>query len=230
MQRSATLSSSASSKRAKTTESTKRKRAYNPKQALVKLGRQPLPNRLSNKLTYCERVTVNLTAGGFGSFLFSVNGLYDPNLTGVGHQPLYFDQLMALYSHYAVSKSRIRVNVFSQVIYGMDMTIFIDDDSTISISNGSHARERKDASTVMVNSNLQTSPYLYKSWDCQKAFGTSPTAGDHLQGNASNNPSEQQYYVIVLDAGINGANAGIEMDVRIDFDVEFNELASIAQS
>ena len=33
----------------------------------------------------------------------------DPNHTGVGHQPLYFDQLMTIYNHYIVIGAKITV-------------------------------------------------------------------------------------------------------------------------
>ena len=47
---------------------------------------------------------------------FGVNCLYDPYLSVGGTQPLYFDQLAAIYSHYTVMKSRIKVTMIPNTV------------------------------------------------------------------------------------------------------------------
>lgn len=36
--------------------------------------------------------------------------MYDPDLTGFGHQPYFFDQLTDIYSHYVVIGSKIKIS------------------------------------------------------------------------------------------------------------------------
>ena len=38
-----------------------------------------------------------------------LNSLFDPNLSGLGHQPRGFDQLMAVYEKYTVVAAKITV-------------------------------------------------------------------------------------------------------------------------
>lgn len=45
---------------------------------------------------------------------FSANGLYDPDISGVGHQPMGFDQMIALFNHYTVTMSKIRVTFVNE--------------------------------------------------------------------------------------------------------------------
>lgn len=63
----------------------------------------PISRRMRTKLTYFQRTSLNPGVGGIAAdAVFRLNSLYDPDLTGVGHQPAGFDQIMALYKYYAV--------------------------------------------------------------------------------------------------------------------------------
>lgn len=65
--------------------------------------KSPVPTKMYTKLKYVEFVQLNPgAAGAVATHVFSANGMYDPDITGSGHQPRGFDQLMALYDHYAV--------------------------------------------------------------------------------------------------------------------------------
>lgn len=53
-----------------------------------------------------------VATGGTGAFYtLAVNNAYDPNFTGVGLQPLGFDQYSALYSRYRVIRVRYEIDV-----------------------------------------------------------------------------------------------------------------------
>lgn len=44
-----------------------------------------------------------------GFHVYSVGGCYDPDITGVGHQPRGYDQLMTMYENYQVDEATIEV-------------------------------------------------------------------------------------------------------------------------
>jgi hypothetical protein len=55
-------------------------------------------------------------AGGVGAIptnFFTGNGLFDPDNTGIGHQPMGFDQMMGFYEQATVIRSHIRVTFYS---------------------------------------------------------------------------------------------------------------------
>jgi hypothetical protein len=60
-------------------------------------------------MKYSSPSTYTSGTGTCGVHVFSANGLYDPDISGAGHQPRGFDQLMAMYDHYVVVSSAIRV-------------------------------------------------------------------------------------------------------------------------
>jgi len=68
------------------------------------------PPKFKKRLVYSETsLTVASTSGSSNSYFFSANGLFDPNTTGTGHQPMGFDQMMLMYEQYTVFASKITV-------------------------------------------------------------------------------------------------------------------------
>jgi hypothetical protein len=72
-----------------------------------------VPGALRTVLTYSDRISISNTVGVFNIFTFSGNGLFDPNISGVGQQPLGFDQLSTLYRQYRVLGSAIEATPLS---------------------------------------------------------------------------------------------------------------------
>lgn len=63
----------------------------------------PFAQRYITKMKYAEVRTVSgPTSGGLVQYNFRLNSIFDPNLTGVGHQPYGHDQLADLYNRYRV--------------------------------------------------------------------------------------------------------------------------------
>jgi hypothetical protein len=67
----------------------------------------PFPPQVKRTLKYASTHTLatDATTGAFGpEQRYSLNSLYDPDVSGGGHQPYGFDQLFALYSKYRVDR------------------------------------------------------------------------------------------------------------------------------
>lgn len=68
------------------------------------------------KLKYAQAIVLDpkpeaMGATGSNVWQFCANGLYDPDTTGTGHQPMYYDNYSALYQRYRVRQSFITVTV-----------------------------------------------------------------------------------------------------------------------
>lgn len=61
------------------------------------------------KLRYVENVTLDPGAVAFAEFAYRANSIFDPNLTGGGHQPMGRDQWATFYRRYTVIGSKIQV-------------------------------------------------------------------------------------------------------------------------
>lgn len=62
-------------------------------------------------LKYDMYFDASITADVFTYYEFAANGLYDPDLTGTGHQPYMFDQYSDRYTKYRVLSFRYQVEV-----------------------------------------------------------------------------------------------------------------------
>lgn len=70
------------------------------------------PPSMKNKLKYSQQINWGpMTAFTYGTNIFNANGLYDPDATGVGGQPRFYDQLTQLYSRWKVLATKVDMRI-----------------------------------------------------------------------------------------------------------------------
>lgn len=67
------------------------------------------PDTLRTTVRYCDVKLLTSTASGVAQHAWRMNSLFDPDFTGIGHQPYFYDQFAGVYSTYAVVKSKLIV-------------------------------------------------------------------------------------------------------------------------
>ncbi len=190
----------------------------------------PYPPYTNLSFRYADRITID--AGGSGAvalYQFSTNGMYDPDTTGTGHQPLGFDQWLGtststgLYNHYCVYKSKINVKACSQAADGTGQFILllgISDDTTVSLD--ANALMENPTYKHVVGGSIGSGKdivSLSHSFDSSNYFGISQTAlyaDPTLQGNNGNNPSEQAHFSILVGSNnvtVNPANVALVVEI-----------------
>ena len=87
------------------------------------------PSRLKTTFIYVENgISLNPGLGGTASaVVFSLNSLFDPYVTGTGHQPTGYDQLMSIYEEYIVYGVAYKVQIANsegtlEAIHGVTIT------------------------------------------------------------------------------------------------------------
>lgn len=73
---------------------------------LVPNGAAPVAKKHIVRLKYADVFGFTVTAGNTAVQVMNLNSLFDPDRTGVGHQPYGFDQLAALFAHYRVFRCK----------------------------------------------------------------------------------------------------------------------------
>jgi len=216
-------------KRTKVVPMPKKKGPWKKKQRAVvtfPIGRA-LPYRLRNYMRYADTVSVTLTAGA-GDTFFSCNGLYDPWVSGGGHQPMYFDELAALYDHFNVLSSRIEVQPIVSSVSTV-IAVTIEDDTTgqgtlLSIEEGD--AQYKCYPPVDAGGSY---PLVKQKWSQVREFGSGAMQGAQLTGTSAANPTEQSFFHInVSDPA--GGSVTVILQVLIVYFTEWVETKSNAGS
>lgn len=78
-------------------------------------NRSPIPNEMFVTLRYVDTWSSNASTGA-AAWDLTTNGLFDPDITFVGSQPLSFDQWTAMYQRYLVLESCITVTLTSRAV------------------------------------------------------------------------------------------------------------------
>lgn len=91
----------------------KRRRLTIPR-SLKSLG--AFPPRKTVALRYVDTVALNPGAGGTAVQVFRANSIYDPDYTGAGHQPMFYDNYANIYGRYKVNYATITMIALSSKI------------------------------------------------------------------------------------------------------------------
>lgn len=187
-----------------------------------RIGRQPFAPQREATLRYNDLIPVILTGSGTGSRVFSANGLFDPDITGTGHQPLYFDAMMGLYRHYVVTASRIKVTLSSTSAGPMLFSLGQNDDPSGPVTAVTLSEQPKSVSKLTIPT-AGNDAMLRLSWSATRTFGVNPQANPELVGSSSANPAEGSFFQLrIQDQAVSSDT--VDMFVEIEYDVRFFEL------
>lgn len=175
-------------------------------------------------LKYCDyEVNVDPTLGSCAVKVFTANGLYDPDISGVGHQPNGFDQYMQLFTEYCVLGATIKViaqntdGTYAQTV-GIALCDFatVNSDIRVYIENGNCT-----FTTIGTRDHGDDIRTLTYQADIQKFSSENPTYQDNFKGTVSTNPTDTHYFHIFAGTGTVNSNA-VQCLVTISYDVIFS--------
>lgn len=186
---------------------------------------------------WCQQTSINPGIGAIADKVFRANDLYDPDYTGVGHQPYGFDQLMTLYSHYTVLGSKIKVVFMNASGYKMGYNVKVDAwfthgatalDNLFEQKGGVHCLSGPD------NSGGYRDKTLTNRVNVSEFFGLTPRtllASSVHRGTAGGSATEGVFYIVSGAAIDTLADPGITyMMVEIEYDAVLSEPKGLAAS
>jgi hypothetical protein len=185
---------------------------------------------------YYDNYSLTGTLGLPAVQVFSVNGMYDPDISGIGHQPRGFDELMALYDRFQVDETLIEVEWSAPIQASYNSTsgnqvlvgISLLEGSTAKTTARDYIESRIEDHTVMVPTNGARK--LKLTVKANEFLGL-PKRGEHgLTGSNAANPAYMCYFHIWA-VGVDGAAASaVDATVKITYKTNLTEPKEPASS
>ena len=152
---------------------------------------------------------------------------------------MYFDQMTALYDHFTVIGSKIKITIIRTAqnandVFPMYFVLFLNDDTTVANSTITNIAEANGARIVMCAPSQQqnfhpVSTVLTQKFSSKKTYGNSTLNNANIQGSAVTDPSEQTYFTLAYQHP-GGAEASFEALAEIDYIAVWNEVKDVLAS
>jgi len=185
-------------------------------------------------LSYVETVAVDPASDALAVYQFYANDIRAPNITSPSsHQPLGFDQMMALYNHWVVVGSKITITVSTSVDDTNDGTflwgVALLDDTT-SLSSANTYAEQENSISRLHGSYQAENNTLSTTYSAKRFFGTGPRSNVNLQGTASAGVADNAIYHIYCQS-VGGLNlAAVYYHVKLSYVVLLTERKDLVGS
>lgn len=185
-----------------------------------------LPSKKFVRLRYCDQRTITSTLGGLSKYLFAANGLYDPDITGAGHQPYGFDQWMTFYKYATVRKSRIVLETCSEQFPQIIGVTFALTDPTATISDSVGLTETNRGVAVLTNA--------YRLRAIETNFDLKLAAPDHdpadVRSSAAANPTTTMIYCVYMQTADLTTTSRCFLFTSIEYEVELEQPLTVVTS
>jgi len=194
---------------------------------LVNRALHPIPQRFITKMKYSEYVDTVLTSG---TYAFNLNSLFDPNRTGIGHQPHGFDLLATMYNRYRVISCGWRLQVAgdatsSYILSAMPANEVVTSLSVSEIRENPRVKyiQQNPGSTAVTLSGHISIPSLVGRTKAQYM------SDDRYQSIVTASPSELAI-LNLQTANTADTNSGTKVQVLLEYTVEWFDIKNLAQS
>lgn len=189
------------------------------------------PDRLKTRLQYCDVVQLAASAGSPGIWQFRLTSLWDPDLTGTGHQPQWYDQLVAVYQRYRVLGAKITVTFASNHISDTETNdkgpyiVGITTNENVSFGSASFPALLEDTNSVHTvlgdkqgSNNVKT---LSATYSPKRDLNLDPY-DDILMGLSNNNPNRNFHATVWCADMTELASPDVVAKVSIEYMAEFS--------
>lgn len=187
------------------------------------------PNTIVTKLRYADSFTKQSTLGSIAYNTFNANSIFDPDQTGVGHQPMYRDQWAAIYDQYVVIGSKITVHFAVQGLFNFVVGITGDDDLNFPTALSDKMEQNNSVWTVTGGMGSQPTT-LTMTFEPNMCFGVDAKSDGASATAVGSNPTELWCFGVWAHTMDATNTAKIDFTVEIEYTVKFSELLTPSAS
>jgi len=194
------------------------------------------PNSVRIRLPYVQAVNLANTAGSnvASTWIFRCNSLFDPDLSGGGHQPIGRDVWAGLYNHYNVEKAECSVTYSPLTQSNVPCVVGgLLSDGTMGAANlETFCEQGKNVRSSLIPNSSQPVTLKMLPYDAKSFFGVTDN-GDNiypLGAAMGSNPAEIATWNLYAGAFSAATGTVIEAVVTIIYEAVLTELTDLVQS
>jgi hypothetical protein len=182
-------------------------------------------------MRYAETIRLDAQPGQPVAYnLFRCGSIFDPNHTGVGHQPYGHDTYQSIYTHYRVLGSKLTATYcpngassVGHIVGG----IYIQADTATPVLDFDLVRERAQGNFKICPDQTSTITVNQK-YTADKNYPNNVAGLNALFGG---NPSEDAYFVVWYTSANDTIDpSSVDVVITIEYDVLMWELKSLGES
>lgn len=208
----------------------KRFNRYRRKQhtTVVNRGIGPVPARFITKQKYSE--AFNLTSIN-PNVVMNLNSVYDPNRSGIGHQPMGYDQMALLYNRYRVISCNFVINGYCATD-PVRIAAIPTNDLGITFSGVSHMIESPRCRFIAQYSQAEPKYLKGKVYMPALAGRTKAQymADDRYQSDVTTSPAELMLLNISAATLVDSYPNATTLTVTLEYVVEYFDVKQLNQS
>ncbi len=185
------------------------------------------PDSVRLILRYNMLTTATTAVGSLFSYQFRGNSVFDPDLTGAGAQPNYFDNWSNMYNSYVVLSSKIKIDILNRTATNPVLVgVFPAYNTSLpaSINDLVGMRYARSVSTMGTGNAVKAS--LTSTMSTCQMFGIPEAAvlmDDLYSANSTGNPATAQTWYWTLCAQVESGTTTLDLQFRVtlEYDVKF---------
>lgn len=182
--------------------------------------------KVRKQLNYYSSGVIVSGVSTANAYVFSANGMFDPDISGTGGQPMSFDQAMTFFNHYTVHRSTIKVTFMSDSsTLRATVGLFVSGSSTVNtgiealLENGDGAIQILEfAGAYGGTATFQRTLNVGRFQDVRDVMDD-----PNMRGDSSSNPTEQAYFHLVVFNTGTAATVQVDFQAVITYDATFHE-------
>ncbi len=186
----------------------------------------PFPDTHRVQMRYTQQV--NLTGSAVIEQVFRANSIYDCDRSGVGYQPLYYDQLAAVYLNYLVLGARININYINSASNLVHCSVFPSANYTYAGSLSDRQEQPNSSYAVLGTTGGSASEVFLATYgDTADIMGKiDPEDDPNLGADTSSNPNSSWYFISYIQT-MDVSTATVYAFYTVDFDVLWTKRRAI---
>lgn len=207
-----------------------------PRNALVRSPYSGFPAQQRMKLRYVGYDELTSSVGAWDYMSIRANGCVDPDLSGTGHQPFGWDQMVGYYNHYVVNSCKLTAT-YVPTASGTPVvcSIYLADDASIPYGGATWQQlAEANRGTQRILANAATDPITVGGYYSATKFYNVKDVRDNFErigALTSADPNELAVFFVGLQSlDFATTSATVAVKILLEYDVSFSEPKDIASS